>query len=134
MTQSHKLHLEQIGDYLLFVQVGIEDPILSNSNSNIIFLSFSLFDFIEELKSNSTYFYSIIKNLLLRNNSTRNNIFLLEYGGSWHVVIELFKPFFECIWLELFFKISWLILNKSAYFGCVTFFYVWFGLFFTQLI
>ena len=33
LVQSQKLHLGQIGDYPLFVQVGIEDPIFSKSNS-----------------------------------------------------------------------------------------------------
>ena len=34
----------------------------------------------------------------------------------------------------LFFKISWLILNKPAYFEWVTFFHVWLDLFFTHFI
>ena len=41
LAQSHKFHLGQIGDYPLFVQVGIGDPILSNSNLGDIFLLFS---------------------------------------------------------------------------------------------
>ena len=40
LTQSHKLHLEQLRDYPLFVQVEIEYLILSNLNSSVI-LSFS---------------------------------------------------------------------------------------------
>ena len=38
---TSKLHLGQIGNYPLFIQVGIGNPILSNSNSSVIFLSFS---------------------------------------------------------------------------------------------
>ena len=37
LAQSHKFHFGQIGDYLLFVQVEIGDPILSNSNLSVIF-------------------------------------------------------------------------------------------------
>ena len=41
LSKSHKFHLGQIEDYILFVQVGIGDPILSDSNATVIFLSFS---------------------------------------------------------------------------------------------
>ena len=54
-----------------------------------------------------------------------NFSYFVEYESSFYL---------ECVWLDLFFKISWLILNKSVYFGCVAFFHVWLSLFFTQLI
>ena len=63
LTQSHKLHLGQIGDYPLFVQVGIGDPILSNSNSSVIFLSFPL-NFLKKL----THRFFIIKKLKFKIN------------------------------------------------------------------
>ena len=37
LAQSHKFHLGQIEDYPLFIQVGIGDPILSNSNLSVTF-------------------------------------------------------------------------------------------------
>ena len=71
----YKIQLGQIGDCALFVQVEIGDPILSNSNSPVIFLSFSLYYFVLSIyyilfvskylkiiyitKRYSTYIYSL---------------------------------------------------------------------------
>ena len=42
LVQSYKLHLGQIGDYPLFVQIRSGNLILRNSNSSDIFLSVEL--------------------------------------------------------------------------------------------
>ena len=76
-----KLHLGQIGDYLLFVQVGIKDPILSNLNSRVTFLSFSQKKLLVSQSKYKTQFKSHSRLVLpLKKIITIENTYVMSYS------------------------------------------------------